>query len=163
MFCSLCNTEVVEVDGTLRPKEERLYYKKEGYEVPFYCKRCGAITFPYQPIRNVVFLYWKPLPAQVGSVYLPEDDNFRGGGPRNHFKENIAVVLAKGKGAYGRDPETQKRTWYGTDHFEVGEEIATFKAMRANQLMEGTDGKEHEVIAAQSVDVVGRWVAELVG
>lgn len=63
------------------------------YKIPFVCTVCGQIKFPAQPMRNLVFLWPKPVPDKIGSIILPDS-------VKKSMEDEFGVVLAAGKGYY---------------------------------------------------------------
>ena len=102
MECPKCGVEVRinKYSGfKYQPFDKNLWSWNKGIEIPFYCKSCGAINFPYKPIRDVVFIYPYPRPEKVGSIYLPQDDEYYRSSVNDLF-ESKGVVLAVGKYMY---------------------------------------------------------------
>lgn len=132
--------------------DKNLYHKKGDIVVPFYCKLCGAIKFPYRAIRDVVFIYPEPYPEKVGSIYLPRDENYIGGGPTFRLWKPRGVVLSVGPGYWDK----KKRRFVPVTGLKVGD-IVYFeknlpKAWRSFEV-EGTDGKMHKVVYCGYRDV----------
>ena len=62
----------------------------EQYKIPFKCNKCGNIQFPYQAIRDIVFIWPDPKPPKTkGGLLIPEK-----------FREHTGygIVLSVGKG-----------------------------------------------------------------
>jgi hypothetical protein len=101
-----------------------LIEKVEKYNIPFKCKKCGGLDFPYIPINDKVFLFLiNDIPEKVGSIYMV-NDNYVGGSYVSKKWEPKAIVLAKGAGYYDK-----KGNFYNCDNFEVGDIVSFYKGI----------------------------------
>ena len=71
--------------------DDTLVAKLKEYKVPFVCKTCGMLKFPYQALKGIVFVWPKPIPEKQGSIYIPDV-------VRSAFKMSAGMVMSTGKG-----------------------------------------------------------------
>jgi len=138
--CIECGTELKDIDlrkvvnGTI--------------DVPFVCSHCGSIKFPFEPTRDVVFLLREPAPeVSKGGIYLIEETNFVGGGPRTYLRGNSARVLAIGPGFYN-----PKGGFIPTE-LQVGQIVHFNVKVPWHIDLKGDDGKEYHVVYCGEKDV----------
>lgn len=168
IWAVLCEDNVYSVVGSVacqcgaplmesrRTCKDQYYYKKDKYgvEVPFRCKICGAIKPALRALRDVVILYCIPEIEKIGSIYLPEDDNFVGGNMRQREKKPYAVVLSVGPGYY----DFSKKKWVeSAAGISVGDMVMYEKRIPKGWSFEhvGVDGKVHKVIVCGCQDIYG--------
>lgn len=158
MKCGVCGTEIKIYstgEGTCgyEPVNKKLDTSiiRHGMRAPFYCTLCGAIDFPFQAVRDVVFLYPKPAPEKLGELYVPEGD-FVGGSVGEKYREPIAIVLSIGMGSRDR----QNKEFIPTKGIvEVGDVVYYNKKVPWRMNMKGSDGKEHMIVYCGILDLRG--------
>lgn len=69
----------------------KMLEKLKTYDVPFRCKACGMLKFPYQAINGVVMVWPKPIPETQGLIHIPDRI-------RAVFKETLGMVMSTGAG-----------------------------------------------------------------
>jgi hypothetical protein len=154
MICEECGAHVQVVpigagEKCCEPVDKNMLADKDDIKVPFYCKTCGSIKFEYKAVRDVVFLYPKPLPEKIGSIHLPSE-HFVGGSPQEKMAENSGIVLSVGPGGV----DTRKKVYYSTKGlFCAGDKVWYNRKVPWRTRMKGTDGKEHEVVYCGVKDV----------
>jgi hypothetical protein len=144
--CNACGTILQRFfQGTsmvLRPKNILLWH--ENYKVPFYCSKCGAIQYPWKPIRDVAFVYPIPLPDTYnpqGQVVIP--DNYK-----QFYRKGEGVLLAVGPGFYS-----------SKSFISTSEDLVPGSFIRYNPEVPwkvpvvGTDEKEHLIIICGAQDI----------
>jgi len=158
MKCGACGTEIKiysadEGTSSYEPVNKKLdtNMRRCGIHVPFYCTMCGAIDFPFQAVRDVVFLYPKPAPEKVGEIIVPEGQ-FVGGSVGEKYREPIAVVLSIGLGSRDRKNISFIPT---KGVVEVGDVVYYNKKVPWRMNMKGTDGKEHMIVYCGILDLRG--------
>jgi len=155
----ICGAQVeVQGDTTLSYKlvNSKQYFQKSNpdIEVPFRCKVCGAIDIPFRALRDVVMMYVMPEPEKIGSIYLPEEDNYVGGNMRSREKKPYAVILKVGQGYYDK----KKRLWKKNQpYIECGDVVYYEKRIPKGWSfeVEGVDAKMHKVSVCGIEDVYG--------
>ena len=112
------------------------------YPTPFTCSRCGQIEFPYQPLKNIVFVYPDPLPEKMGSFYFPSlyAENYR---------SKFGIVVAVGKGYHDR-----RYRWHPTT-VRTGDRVVYDKDVPWYMRIEALDGKMYHVKYMPELDVKG--------
>jgi len=146
MKCPACGTDVLvkgdQKEGTnyYEPEDRHLLSDKGDIKVPFSCDLCGAIDFPFQAVRDVVFVFFKPAPEKIGSIIIPDDDGFRGGSPRERLREPVGIVLSVGPGTL-RYPDRAK--FMPTEGvLRVGDRIYYNKGVPWKTKVENNKGEE---------------------
>ncbi len=158
MKCGVCGTEIRvystgEGTSSYEPVNKKLDTNIERHRmrVPFYCALCGAIDFPFQAVRDVVFLYPMPAPRKIGDLYIPEGE-FIGGSVAEKFREPIAVVLSVGQGSRDR----RNKEFISTKGVvEAGDVVYYNKKVPWRMNMRGSDGNEHVVVYCGILDLRG--------
>jgi co-chaperonin GroES (HSP10) len=130
MICEVCKREKPEKAVVVT------------HQTPFTCPECGVIDFPYQPLRDIVFLYADPLPERLGSFYLPAQ--YR----ENHGNE-FGIVLAHGRGYYDK-----KGTFHPTS-VRPGDRVMYDKNIPWWKMVFAPDGKEYKIKYMPECDIKG--------
>jgi hypothetical protein len=156
MKCPKCGIEVKvyssgEGTNSYEPVNEKLVAAKAAIPLPFYCDMCGAIRFPFQAVRDVVFLYPRPLPEKVGLIYLPKEE-FVGGSTQEKFKAPDAIVLSVGEGSIDKD---RKRFISTKGVLETGDHVFYNRRIPWRMKARGMDGEDHMVVFCGVLDVWG--------
>lgn len=81
MKCDICNSDINKV----------MVDKLKKYEVPFVCKKCGMLKFPYRAINGIVMVWPRPIPETQGLIHIPEKI-------RAVFKSTLGLVMSAGAG-----------------------------------------------------------------
>jgi len=63
---------------------------------PFKCPECGRISFTYKAIRSKVYIFQKPAPKKIGTMYMPDVW-------RDKNKPSIGQVLSAGPGYHDKE------------------------------------------------------------
>jgi hypothetical protein len=113
---------------------------------PWHDKK-GKLNFPYQPLRDLVFVIPTPPPEKVGRenlLHIP--DQFR----RRH-QDGTGIVLAIGLG-YQND----KGKWFRpSPELRPGVKVYFDNKVPWGHYFLGLDGKEHFVFLCGVADVLG--------
>lgn len=133
MYCEECNQLIVSIG---RNKEII-----EKYKIPFVCKTCGNIKFPFKALNGVVFIWPKPIEEKVGSIFMPEVS-------RENFKSYKGVVLSTGKGVIDR-----KTGEFRECELKTGDEVLYDNSIPWAMNVEASDGKEYQVRMANTLDI----------
>lgn len=139
MNCTECGVEVEETSGN-EDKKFHIYVPVNRklsaieHNIPFCCKTCGAIKFPYQAVRDVVFI-WSPDPEKIGNIWVPEIDAER-------HRTAYGIILSVGDYSY-----TSKgvKVRDNSGLLYTGREVIYDKFTPWKMEVEGADGKKHEV------------------
>ena len=113
-----------------------------NYNVPFYCKECGAISFVWNPIRDLVFIWDLPLPEYYHGTDIAIADTYK-----HYYKKGQGIILAIGPGYYdkkGKFHETQ---------LKVGDKVVYNADVPWSMRFEGTDEDFHSVVICGEQDV----------
>jgi hypothetical protein len=148
--CSQCQTEVKEVNGVLRPVNDKLNCDRATFIIPFGCPVCNAINVRYRAIRDVVFLFPTPKPTIINGIHVPDFD-FGAGGKRNtqeELRDPTAIVLSIGYGAY-----TPKGKFISSDELEVGDIVYYNKRVPWRMEHKSPDGVVHEMVICGYQDI----------
>ena len=152
MNCSVCGVEVkvaCSSEGTNHYVPADILLWHDNYKVPFHCEMCGAIQFPWKPMRDLVFLH--PIPvkgtyADGGQVVIP--DNYR-----QFYKKGEGVILATGPGYW------DTKEFHPTNkELKVGSYIRYNPEVPWSLPVIGNDGKEHDITICGSNDIW--WVED---
>lgn len=113
-------------------------------KTPFHNKE-GKLVFPYQPIRDIVFVWPCPPPEKVGKeslLYLPEDH-------RKTFHDGTGVLLSIGSGY-----KDNKGKWYTpSPKLTPGTRVAFDINAPWGEYFLGQDKKMHYVVICGVEDV----------
>ena len=105
----------------------------DKYEVPFKCKECGSIDFPFKATRDVAFLWESVAPTKVGSLFLPDM-------AQDKFKKAQCVVLSIGPGWMDKG----NMRFHPTE-VKVGQVVLVDPGTPWIMDVEATDGKKYPV------------------
>ena len=115
------------------------------YKVPFLCKGCGGLRFPYQALNGVVFIW--PLPVAektVGGVHLPKPI-------QENFKTAKGVVLSTGEGVL-----SEKTGAFTKSDLKPGDEVLYDKTVPWQTEAEDEEGGRHLITINNLFDVTAR-------
>jgi co-chaperonin GroES (HSP10) len=123
------------------PMDKKLPEIVEKYQIPFKCKTCGSIKFPYQSLHGVVFVWPKPIPETQGKVFIPET-------LRSGLKSCMGIVMSSGKGCVNKRSKK-----FVESELQPGDIIIYDKNIPWHQPIPCTDGKTYEVDVMNILDV----------
>jgi len=109
------------------------------FNVPFRCKECGAIKFPWRPLRDIVFMYPDEIPEKTdGGIIVPDivRELYRESG---ELYNSVGTVLAVGKGY------TDDRGKFRPTTVKSGDRVNYTSSVPWHMDFEGIDGKKHKV------------------
>lgn len=127
-----------EICGSTNEKLKEIVEKKK---IPFYCKVCGRISFKYQAIRDIVFVWPDPPKEQVGSIIIPDVAQ---------KLDEYGTVLSVGEGTFDA-----KRKVFIPTQVKVGDYVVYDKDIPWQMDVEGADGKKHLVKYMGQQDIKG--------
>lgn len=107
--------------------------------VPFRCEACGAIKFPWRPLRDIVFMYPDEIPEKTdGGIIVPDTvrEAYRESG---ELYNSIGTVLAAGKGYTDDSGKFHKTT------VKPGDRVNYTSDVPWHMDFEGIDGEKHKV------------------
>ncbi len=84
--------------------EPRMAEVTKIFEVPFLCSSCGSIHLPSPRFLRLTVAIW-PRPVRerkVGSIILPNEDDYYGGSTFMRTNEFFGAVISTGPGVYSR-------------------------------------------------------------
>ena len=110
---------------------------------PFFNPNTEQIEFPFQAIRDVIFVYQEEAPEKIGSFYLPEQF-------KSNHQSTVGVVLSVGPGAY--IPKFKK--WIPTTA-KVGDLVLYDGGVPWSQKVKNWEGKEYDVKVFGERDLQG--------
>lgn len=116
-------------------------------KTPFHREKDKRLVFPYQPLRDLVFVWPVPPPETLGEeqvIAIPEQY-------RKKYHDGVGIVLAIGPG-YMND----KGKFYPTPSTLKPEVKVMFDiSIPWGQCFEGQDGKKHYVCICGAADIFG--------
>jgi len=146
--CTACGTELKEYlpdvetgDHFYFAKDELLFSMVSKYKIPFFCTECSSLKFPYQAIRDIVFVWPEVIPEKVGGIFIPRTVQSLG--------TEYGVVISVGKGTYN------KKGTFVPSQLKVGDCVVYDKSVPWKMDVLGNDGKTHEVKYMGQLDVKG--------
>lgn len=127
--------QCLECGNNIELYKEELRKKIKEHNIPFVCSKCGDIKFPYQPLRDIVFVWPDARPEKIGSFYLPETMN-----EDPKYTTAYGIAIAVGKGHYNK-----KSGKFIPMSLKVGNRVAFDKNAPWFMKVEDSKGKEHLV------------------
>lgn len=114
------------------------------YKVPFMCTKCGSLNFPYQALRDIIFLYPVPElgnPEKIGHIVIPESI-------RNVKESEYAIVLSAGK-----EYIAKKGKRFSVE-VVAGDLVIYDKQVPWVQFVKGSDGKQKRTRFCSYADIL---------
>ena len=131
LICESCGCEV---NGALKKLVDK-------YKIPFYCKFCGSLSFKYNAIRDIVFI-WPDVPKEkIGSIIIPDVAQ---------KTTEYGVVITAGEGSWDK---SGKR--YIPCAVKVGDYVVYDINVPWKMDIVGTDGKTYQVKYMGALDIKG--------
>ena len=150
-ICPHCHTEI-EVMGKEPAKLCEPVDKirlARNHNVPFWCDYCGAIKFPYRPIRELVFIWDAPLPQYYDNSGIVMPESYR-----KHYKDGHGIIIAHGSWWYDKKYKICKTS------LKIGYEVYYNKDVPWSLPFKGSDDKVHKVVFCGEPDVWVRVINE---
>jgi co-chaperonin GroES (HSP10) len=107
----------------------------------------GNLKFPYQPLRDLVFIFPTPPPERIGSeslLFIPE-------GFKKRHQDKTGVILAVGLGYYDKKGKFHP----APSELKPGTKVFFDNSTPWGQYLLGLDGKQHFVFLCGVCDVFG--------
>jgi len=70
-------------------------YRIKKYKIPFKCKKCGGLNFPYKPTQSYLFVWPDLIEKYKNKIIIPETIRFA-------FENGYGTVLAIGPGYFNK-------------------------------------------------------------
>jgi len=115
-------------------------------ETPFHSEK-GELHFPYQPLRDLVFIYPNSPPEKLGKqqlIHIPEQY-------RRKYHDGVGVILAIGPGY-----TNNKGRFYPTpSELKPGVNVVFNIGVPWGMHFEGQDKKKYHVVLCGVADIFG--------
>lgn len=147
MDCIGCKQEVTVYTGdentnSYLPKDEKLAFIINKYNIPFRCSVCGSFLFQYECLRDVVFIYPDQISEKTaGGLIIPDII-------RSEMVSEIGTVLSAGPGYY--DPKGK----YHPTQLKPGDRVIYVKDVPWEKRIYSQDGGLHTVKMMGECDVL---------
>jgi co-chaperonin GroES (HSP10) len=125
------------------PLNEKLSKVLIKYNIPFRCKSCGSLKFPYQATLDRVFVFPDPIPEKVGLIYLPDI-------LKESHQNEYAVVLSVGKGYVHKIGR-----YFIPTTIQVGDRVVYDKSIMWQLPIQDSDGKVYNIKYMGENDIQG--------
>lgn len=132
MNCPNCGSEEVVI---------KFREKLKKYEVPFLCKTCGDLKFPWKALKGIVFIWPEIIPEKQGSIYIPDRI-------KSIFKRSRGIVMSSGKGCI--DKRTGRFVQSGLN---AGDVVLYDNTIPWQIDVEATDGKKYTIDMCSILDI----------
>lgn len=113
---------------------------------PFHSEK-GEVVFPYQPVRDLVFIYPAPPPEKLGEkqlIYLPEQY-------KKKYHDGVGFILAIGAG-YTNNKGKFRPT---PSELKPGVKVLYDTGVPWGMYVEGQDKRRYYIILCGTVDIFG--------
>jgi co-chaperonin GroES (HSP10) len=150
-YCPECSSEVTIVKDAdweqnqivhTFPVDDKVAKVLSRYKVPFQCKICGSLKFPYQATLDRVFIFPDPPPEQVGAIYIPEV-------LRDIHQKEYGIALSVGPG------HVNERRRFIPTSVKIGDRVVYDRYTPRRISVEGSDGKLYDITIAGEQDIHG--------
>lgn len=125
--------------------DKKLVAVLDKYKIPFRCKSCGSLDFPYRATLDRVMVFPDPLPEtflQEGSLIIPHRVQYA-------YEKDYGVVVAVGPGYFN------KRGKFTPTTVKPGDRVCYDKNRPSQLNVPCNDGQSYSIKLVSEQDIHG--------